>query len=286
MNRENGVILEEKLNQFEAYLLERENSPATIRKYMTDVRTFFSFCNGFSELNKDILLNYKEWLNENYAISSANSMIAALNQYLESIDRGKWKLKRFKIQRQMFRDENRNLNKIEYERLKKAALESGQDQLALIIETICSTGIRVSELAYFQVKFIKSGRIQIRNKGKIRTILIPRRLQIKLLYYIKKNHITAGPIFVTRDGNPHNRSNIWKKMKKLSVMAKVDRNKVFPHNLRHLFARIFYIKTKDIAGLADILGHSDMNTTRIYTKNDSEYYQRQIETLDLVSITI
>src|SRR5699024_51323 len=104
MNRENGVILEEKLNQFEAYLLERENSPATIRKYMTDVRSFFSFCNGFSELNKDILLNYKEWLNENYAISSANSMIAALNQYLESIDRGKWKLKRFKIQRQMFRD--------------------------------------------------------------------------------------------------------------------------------------------------------------------------------------
>lgn len=250
MSREKSMVLEEILNQFKAYLLERENSPATIQKYLTDIRTFFSFCNGFPELNKEILLDYKQWLIENYAISSANSMIAALNQYLESIECGKWKLKRFKIQRQMFRDKNRNLNKNEYERLKRAARESGQGQLALIIETICSTGIRVSELAYFQAKFIKAGRIQIKSKGKIRTILIPRQLQIKLLYYMKKNHIVAGPVFVTRDGNCHNRSNIWRKMKKLSIMAKVDKDKIFPHNLRHLFARIFYIKTRDIAGLA------------------------------------
>ena len=212
-----------------------------------------------------------------------NSMLVSLNQLLEYLGGGFLKLKRVKVQKQNFADEDKEMSKEEYIRLKRAAAENGKAQLALIIETICSTGIRISELSYFTVERVRKGYVEVHNKGKSRTILLPEKLRRKLIYYVKKHNILSGCIFVTRNGKPKDRSNLWAEMKALYKQAEVSPEKIFPHNLRHLFARVYYSLTKDLAGLADILGHSSMEVTRIYTAHSGNVYQKRIDSLGLVN---
>ena len=284
MRRENICITinDEDLQEFRIYLYERENSEATIRKYMTDIRTFYRFLDKNRDVSKQCLVDYKNWLAGNYAVSSVNSMLVALNQFLVFLEAGTLKVKRLNVQRNLFAIQDKELSKEEYYHLLKAAEEKGKPALSLMIETICSTGIRVSELSYFTVDSIKQGRIQVQNKGKTRIILMPKALKMKLLYFVQKQHITKGCVFVTRTGKPKNRSNIWAEMKALHREAGVDAVKIFPHNLRHLFARVYYAATNDIAGLADLLGHSSLEVTRIYTSATSQTYQKRLEMLGLV----
>lgn len=281
--REQVIIEDSDLDGFREYLYERENSEATIQKYLTDLRTFYQFLNGKKKIDKQHLIAYKEWLVENYAVSSVNSMIAALNQFLIYVEAGKLRIRRIKVQKQLFASQEKELSREEYKRLLNAARDLGKPVLALIIETICSTGIRISELPFFKAENIKCGRICVYNKGKMRVILIPEALRKKLLFFIQKQGITEGCIFRTRTGKPKDRSNIWAQMKALHKEAGVDAMKVFPHNLRHLFARIYYVTTKDFAGLADLLGHSSLEVTRIYTSTASQTYQKRLEGLGLVS---
>ena len=274
-------IQKEDIQDFQEFLYEREYSTATISKYLTDVHTFLKFAKGNEVIEKSLLLRYKEWLMQNYAVSSVNSMLVSLNQLLEYLGGGFLKLKRVKVQKQNFADEDKEMSKEEYIRLKKAAADKGKAQLALIIETICSTGIRISELSYFTVERVRKGYVEVHNKGKSRTILLPEKLRRKLIYYVKKHNILSGCIFVTRNGKPKDRSNLWAEMKALYKKAEVSPEKIFPHNLRHLFARVYYSLTKDLAGLADILGHSSMEVTRIYTAHSGNVYQKRIDSLGL-----
>ena len=274
-------IQKEDIQDFQEFLYEREYSTATISKYLTDVHTFLKFAKGKDVIEKSLLLRYKEWLMQNYAVSSVNSMLVSLNQLLEYLGGGFLKLKRVKVQKQNFADEDKEMSKEEYIRLKRAAAENGKAQLALIIETICSTGIRISELSYFTVERVRKGYVEVHNKGKSRTILLPEKLRRKLIYYVKKHNILSGCIFVTRNGKPKDRSNLWAEMKALYKQAEVSPEKIFPHNLRHLFARVYYSLTKDLAGLADILGHSSMEVTRIYTAHSGNVYQKRIDSLGL-----
>lgn len=276
------TINDSDLTDFKAYLYERENSNATIEKYTTDIRTFYHFLGDSRSINKQCLVAYKEWLAGHYAITSANSMIAALNQFLLFIEAGALKIKRFRVQKQLFAVEEKELSREEYQRLIDTAIVKGKPELALIIETICATGIRISELQYFTVEDVKRGRIQVQNKGKNRIILIPSALKSKLLCFSAKHQRKKGCIFVTRTGKPRNRSNIWAEMKALHQDAGVDAAKIFPHNLRHLFAKVYYAATKDFVGLADLLGHSSLEVTRIYTATASETYQQRVEGLGLV----
>ena len=276
-------IQKEDIQDFQEFLYEREYSTATISKYLTDVHTFLKFAKGKDVIEKSLLLRYKEWLMQNYAVSSVNSMLVSLNQLLEYLGGGFLKLKRVKVQKQNFADEDKEMSKEEYIRLKRAAAENGKAQLALIIETICSTGIRISELSYFTVERVRKGYVEVHNKGKSRTILLPEKLRRKLIYYVKKHNILSGCIFVTRNGKPKDRSNLWAEMKALYKEAEVSPEKIFPHNLRHLFARVYYSLTKDLAGLADILGHSRMEVTRIYTAHSGNVYQKRIDSLGLVN---
>lgn len=266
----------EDVKDFEAYLLEKERAKATIQKYRTDLATFFRFLGEKREIEKKNLLEYKEWLMERYAINSVNSMIAALNQFLEFLDVGYLKIKRVKMQKNTFLSEERELTRKEYERLLRTARKLGKEQLALCMETIAFTGVRVSELKFFTVERVKKGRIEVCNKGKYRKIFLPDVLRKNLLSYCKKKRIKKGYIFITKNGKPKDRSNIWSEMKALKEKSGIDGKKIFPHNLRHLFARSYYQFTKDLSGLADLLGHSSLNVTRIYTKNTERFYQKKL----------
>lgn len=285
MKREKIVITLEKedILEFEKFLFERENSSATIAKYTTDIRTFYNFLQGEMLVDKAAVIRYKEWLMEKYAISSVNSMLAALNQFFLFLGASDLRVKRVRVQKQMFSRQEKELTREEYNRLVKAAKNRGKHQLALLIETVCSTGIRISELPYFTIESVKKGKIIVNNKGKVRLIIIPETLRKKLLYFAKKEHIERGVLFVTRNGNPKNRSNIWTEMKKLHEDSGIEEGKIFPHNLRHLFSRIYYNMTKDIVGLADILGHSSLDTTRIYMSSRSEVYRKILEKMKLLN---
>lgn len=284
MEREQLQITVGELEQTEfiSYLYERENSEATVAKYNTDIRTFYRFLKDDSQVNKAKLVAYKEWLMERYAVSSANSMIAALNQFLIFLGAGSLRLKRICVQKQMFLKDEKEMSKSEYKKLVETARKLGRHKLALLMETICATGIRISELPYFTVSAVRRGKIEVRNKGKIRIILMPEALRKKLLYFAEKEQIKKGCIFVTRSGRPKNRSNIWAEMKALHKDAGVKAEKVFPHNLRHLFARVYYQMYKDIVGLADILGHSSLETTRIYMASVSDVYRERFQKMQLV----
>lgn len=288
-------IRTEMITEFVEYLYEQESSQATIRKYERDIRAFFNYAGSMpedeniSEGNKDIsvgkriLLEYKGWLQENYAVSSVNSMLAALNQFLAYFGMSRLKVKRLKQQKQVFAAEDRDISVQEYKLLVRAAEKKKDVRLMYILETICSTGIRISELSYFTVESVRKGQIAVSNKGKNRVILIPHALRMKLLYYIQKNGIKDGVIFVTKSGNPVDRSNVWLQMKKLTEESGVEAKKIFPHNLRHLFAKTYYQMTKDITGLADILGHSSIEVTRIYTANAASVYETNLNRMNLVS---
>lgn len=279
-----SIVIEphEAISEFRLYLYERENAQATIDKYLTDIRTFCKFLNQNYEITKQRVLEYKEWLQEHYEISSANSMLAALSQFLEFLGVSSMKVKRIKVQRQMILQENQLLSEEEYHRLIKTAYKKGQKSLGMIMETIAVTGIRISELRYFTVNAVKHGTIIIHNKGKIRRILIPGAIRKKLLYYCFIHKINDGIIFIMKNGNAQNRSNIWTQMKKICKAAGVAGEKVYPHAFRHLFARMYYQLTSDISGLADILGHSSIETTRIYTADSEQKYLVSMERLELI----
>lgn len=277
---QNRILSEKDIETFQNHLLQEEKSTATMEKYLRDVRAFLVF-SGQAAITKDLVMAYKQALLEkNYAVRSINSMLASLNSLLDFLGWGDCKVKSLKIQRQTYCAEEKELTKAEYLRLLEAS--RNQPQLNLIMQTICGTGIRVSELKYFTVEAVQRGEIVVNCKSKTRTILLPGKLKKLLLAYAKKNMIPSGVVFVTRNGKPVNRSNIWAQMKRLCEIAGVKPSKVFPHNLRKLFARTFYGIEKDIVKLADILGHSSINTTRIYIMTTGTEHRRKIERLGLV----
>jgi len=270
-----------KINDYLSYLRDEEHSPATIKQYCHDVLCFFSFLDA-GELTREASLSYKEKLEQKYQPVSVNAKLSALNSFFSFIGRSDLKLKFLKIQKSAYCSVEKELSKAEYLRLVGAAKEKGNERLSLLLQTICSTGIRVSEVKYITAEAVEQGEAVIRLKGKNRTILLPKKLQKRLKDYMHRKAITAGPVFITRTGRPLDRSNIWKMMKSLCRDAGVDKKKVFPHNLRHLFAQCFYSVDKDIAKLADILGHSSINTTRIYIITSGVEHRRQLDALGFV----
>ncbi len=278
----NKIICVKSICNFKKRLRMEEKSEATIAKYVHDVSAFADYLNGVP-ITKDLAILYKQQLiDRDYAVRSVNSVIASLNSYFSFAGLSNFKLKSIKIQRQIFCAEEKELSKAEYERLVKAAKQKGNERLNLIIQTICGTGIRVSELKFITVKAVRNGKATVSLKGKTRFVFIVKELQKKLLRYIAEQGITEGCVFVTKNGKPVNRTNIWKEMKKLCECAKVNPSKVFPHNLRHLFARTFYKIEKDIAKLADILGHSNIDTTRIYIVTNGDEHRRHMENMCLI----
>ena len=275
---------EKLLERFKAYLLDKETALATLKKYLADVKKFLVFCLG-REITKEVLVDYKEWLVQKYAINSVNSMIASLNQFLNCLCLTNLRIKSVKCQKQMFLKNEKSLNRKEYHKLLNTAKIQKKARIQMIMETIAETGIRISELSFFTVNQVKKGKIEVRNKGKYRVILLTKKLKMKLLYYIQKYKIESGIIFCTKTGKAIDRSNVWREMKKLEEKANVLREKIFPHNLRHLFARIFYQETKNLVILAEILGHSNLETTRIYTMETIEKYQRLLEKIGVILTT-
>ncbi|MBQ8746660.1 MAG: tyrosine-type recombinase/integrase [Clostridia bacterium] len=273
-------ISTDSLSKFREYLVNEEKSAATVDKYMRDVTAFVVWIKK-NEIDKCDVLAYKTALVAQYALTSVNSMLSSLNAFFSFNEWYELKVKTLKIQRRVFAKEERELSKSEYTRLLTAAKQKSE-RLYLLLQTICSTGIRVSELRYVTVDAVKRGWTEIRLKGKNRTVFLPDRLCGMLNRYIRRKKITSGAVFVTRNGLPLDRSNIWSEMKSLCKVAGVSAQKVFPHNLRHLFAKTYYGLKKDIVRLADILGHSSVNTTRIYTMESGETHRRQIQRLGLL----
>ncbi len=270
----------EQIKEFASYLCREEKSTATQEKYLRDVQAFCVYADG-NEITKELVIAWKQDLIANgYAVRSINSMLASINSLLDFLGISNCKAKNIRTQRQTYCAEDKELTKAEYLRLLAASKKN--EQLNLVLQTICGTGIRVSELRYFTVEAVRKGEVTVDCKSKTRTILVPGKLKNILLNYAKRRGITAGTIFVTRTGKPLNRSNIWSAMKKLCEAAGVKPSKVFPHNLRKLFARTFYGIEKDIAKLADILGHSSINTTRIYIMTTGTEHRRKIDRLGLV----
>ncbi len=276
------TITQSEIQKYNTYLFEEEKSENTIEKYMRDIMAFSVWLSDRT-LSKTSVLEYKEYLlKEGYAPRSINSVLSSLNSFFDFCNLSNLKIKMLKIQHQIFANENKELTKAEYERLLSAALSKGNEQLYLLMQTICSTGIRVSELKFISVESLHSGKATISLKGKMRVVILPKDLCKRLLKFTKEKHITKGSVFVTRSGKPLDRSTIWKKMRSLCESANVPCEKVFPHNLRHLFARTFYSLQKDIVRLADILGHSSVNTTRLYTMEAGEIHRQQIQNLGLL----
>ena len=274
------MITEGLIGAYRQALIREEKSTATVEKYLRDVRAFFVFV-GPAALTKELVMAYKQQLVERqYAIRSINSMLGSVNSLLEFLGCPECRVKAIRQQRETYCAEEKELTKDEYLRLLGAAKK--KPQLRLVMETICGTGIRVSELRYFTVEAVGRGEVSVTCKAKTRRILLPHKLQRLLLDYAKRNGIRSGAIFITRGGKPLNRSNIWAQMKKLCEAAHVRASKVFPHNLRKLFARTFYGIEKDIAKLADILGHSSIDTTRIYIISTGTEHRRKMERLGLV----
>lgn len=273
--------MNDQILSFQQYLITEEKSAATIEKYLRDVRAFLAF-SDWMEISKTTVIAYKKKLMARYTPTSVNSMLIAINRFLRFCGLGAYCVRLLKIQRQMFCPEERELTKTEYLRLVNTAKHKGNKRLHLILQTICGTGIRVSELQFITVEAVKAGEAIVSLKGKTRSVFIIKELQKRLLRYATEQGIKSGFIFITRTGKPINRTNIWREMKNLCEQAKVTFQKVFPHNLRHLFARTFYGVEKDIVKLADILGHSSINTTQIYTISTRNEYRRHMENLRLV----
>jgi len=274
------TLTNDQIKEFAYHLYQEEKSAATQEKYLRDVRMFCVYA-ADKKVTKELVVTWKERLVEQgYAVRSINSMLASVNSLLDFLGLPDCKAKNIRVQQQTYCAEDQELTKAEYLRLLKAA--KNNEQLYLVLQTICSTGIRVSELRYFTVEAVKRGAVTVDCKRKTRTILVPGKLKRILLNYAGRRQIASGAIFVTRTGKSLDRSNIWAAMKKLCKAAGVKASKVFPHNLRKLFARTFYHLEKDIAKLADILGHSSINTTRIYIMSTGTEHRRKLERLGLV----
>lgn len=274
----------EPVRQFEQYLLNEEKSTATIQKYLRDIRCFASFL-AEQEICKEKTVAYKAYLTEIYAPASVNSMLIALNRFLKFIGMEDCCVRLLKIQRQIYSSEDQELTREEYVRLVNAARQKGNERLNLILQTICGTGIRVSELRYITAEAVQEGRAVVNCKNKMRVIFIPAAIQKLLKPYMKKSGITAGAVFITKSGKPLNRSNIWRDMKNLCKQAGSIPKKVYPHSLRHLFARTFYRVEKDLVRLADLLGHSSVNTTRIYTMETGNEHRIRLERVEKLLMT-
>lgn len=274
-------ITNELILKFKEYLVSEEKSAATLEKYIRDITAFVAWMCG-RKLNKDLVLEYKQNIVASYAPASVNSMLSSLNSFFAYNEWYELRVKALKIQRQIFANKDKELTKAEYESLCRAAKRKNNEQLYLLMQTICSSGLRVSELSAVTVEAVRQKRANINCKGKMRIVILPDDLCRVLMKFIREQKITSGAVFVTRNGKPLDRSNIWRLMKSLCESAGVSREKVFPHNLRHLFARTFYGIEKDIVRLADILGHSSVNTTRIYTMENSEVHRQLIQKLGLL----
>ena len=277
------MITEEKILQYQDYLYEEEKTTATIKKYICDLKKLMDYLSG-REITKKLMVEYKEALRKEkgYRLTSINSFLVAANRFFEYMGWYDLRVKTYRIQKEIFVPENRDLSKAEYKKLVQAAMKKGKKRLAMILQTICAAGIRISELSCVTVESVLEGIVEIYCKGKQRVVLLPRKLQKKLLRYIQEKGIKSGILFCTSSGKPVDRSNIWKEMKGLCEEAEVTEEKVYPHNLRHLFAKEFYAVEKDIAKLADILGHSSVETTRIYIKSTSAEHQKQLNMMELV----
>lgn len=273
----------ERIAAFEQCLRTEERAPGTVEKYLRDVRAFALWLEG-REVTRETGTGWREHLlARGYAPVTINSMLAAVNALCRFAGWEGCRIRFLKLQRRPFREPSRELTRAEYERLLAAARGLGRERLALLMETICATGIRVSEVRYVTVTAARQGRAEIFLKGKIRVILLPGKLCRKLLKYARKNKIASGEIFLTGSGNSLSRRQIWAEMKGLCKRAGIESTKVFPHNLRHLFATAFYRACKDIVRLADVLGHSSIETTRIYLLTSGSEHLRQIERLGLIS---
>ena len=275
------IVSTAQIAAFKALLVSEEKSAATTEKYIRDVKAFAEYMQN-NEITKESVLAYKKHIQQNYAVRSVNSMIASINGFFSFLCWYDLKVKALKIQRQVFCSEEKELTKPEYLRLCRAADEKRNERLKLILQTICGTGIRISELRYITVEAVKNGEAVVNCKSKTRVIFIVKELRKKLLRYAAEQNIKTGMIFITKAGKPINRTNIWREMKSLCKAANVNPQKVFPHNLRHLFARVFYGLEKDIAKLADILGHSSINTTRIYIISTGTEHRRRMENMHLI----
>ena len=278
------TITPSTLQCYETHLQSEEKSPNTIAKYLRDLRTFSAWLAAREnpDITKETVIQYKHHLEQNYKPSSTNSMLVALNRFFRYMGWDDCAVKTLKTQPDRIYAQEKELTRADYRKLVDTAKNEGKDRLALVIETIGSTGIRVSELSCFTYEAVKDGTVTVSCKGKYRKIHLVHKLKEKLLDYCKKKNITGGHIFVTKSGNPLDRTNIWAEMKKLAKKAGVDLKKVFPHNLRHFFACTYYKVHKNISHLADVLGHSSINTTRIYTATTEETHLKMLESLELV----
>ena len=277
------VIKEKMLERYETHLKREEKSKATINKYLCDLRKLMAYAEG-KEIDKELVLSYKDKLltQDGYKVNSINSYLAAANSFFGYMGWFDLKVKAYKTQKETFCPENKHLSKEEYYRLVRTAKEMGKIRLAMILQTICAMGIRISELQAVTVEAVRNNSVIIYNKGKVRKVFFPDELRKELLYYIGRNGIQKGVVFCTASGKAVNRSNIWREMKSICKEADVDANKVFPHNLRHLFATVFYEMKKDIAKLADVLGHSNIETTRIYIRTTGKEHREQLNRMKLV----
>ncbi len=274
-------ITAKMIAEFKEHLILEERSEITVEKYIRDVKAFSVYTQN-SDITKETVIAYKKHLQENYAVRSVNSMLASINSLFSFLGWHDLKVKSLKLQQQVFCPEEKELTKAEYARLCKAAERKDNERLNLILQTICGTGIRVSELQYITVEAVQHGEAVVNCKAKTRSVFIVKELKQKLLRYAAEQNIKSGMIFVTRTGKPISRTNIWREMKALCEEANVNPQKVFPHNLRHLFARVFYGIEKDIAKLADILGHSSINTTRIYIISTGTEHRQRMENMRLI----
>ena len=278
---EQHSISAEQIREFERYLRAAERGEGTIGKYLRDLRAFAAWSGGLAD--KELAIGWKTHLqNSGYAAASINAMLAAVNAFFRFAGWEECRVRALRLQRRMFREPGRELSREEYLRLLETARGRGQERLALLMETICATGIRVSEVRDITVEAVRAGRAEIALKGKIRTILLPGKLCRKLRKYAAARGIASGQVFLTRTGNSLSRKQIWAEMKALCQAAGVPASRVFPHNLRHLFARAFYRACRDVAKLADVLGHSSVETTRIYLLSTGAEHARYLEGLGLV----
>lgn len=281
MKKTTQTIDQYNINKFEAWLVSEEHAQGTIAKYLRDLKAFSRWLNG-KPISNEMVIDWREHLLLNgYKAVTVNSMLASINTFSRFAGLC-IKVKFLRIQRKLFQEECKNLKKEEYERLIFTSEKTGNERLARIIETMGATGIRVSEVKYITVEAAKAGKVDISLKRKVRTILLPSKLCQKLIKYAKKTKIASGEIFITKSGKSMSRKQIWSEMKRICEKSGVEASKVFPHNLRHLFARVYYRATRDVAKLADILGHSSIETTRIYLLSTGEEHARQLEGLGLV----
>ena len=278
---EERILTADIIEDFRKNLELQEKSTSTIEKYIRDVKAFSVYAEN-AAITKEKVIAYKKYLRNNYAVRSVNSMLASINSLFNSLEWHDLKVKSLKLQQQVFCSEDRELTKAEYARLCKTAKRKKNKRLNLILQTICGTGIRVSELQYITVEAAKQGEAVVNCKAKTRSVFIVKELKQKLLRYAAEQNIKSGMLFVTRAGKPISRTNIWREMKALCAEADVNPGKVYPHNLRHLFARVFYGIEKDIAKLADILGHSSINTTRIYIISTGTEHRKKMENMHLI----